>query len=180
MLPIAMPRPLWKYEFFSVISVLFALNEMLSSPLYTVKLLKLICDDRIVSAPSVFAIVSQYILYTAGFIQVQDVQLSTRFPVLFTKIPSNSTWWEYIIDSVLYHTINSLPTHRKYRYIPHLTAQKVNTLDNRVRQPAKRQRMRPSWVIRRILLLLYPLVPVVAVPIERANTVPVYPDLITA
>ena len=56
MLPIAMPRPLWKCEFVSVISVLLALNEMLSSPLYTVKLLKLICDDRIVSAPSVFAI----------------------------------------------------------------------------------------------------------------------------
>lgn len=103
MLPIAMPRPLWKCEFFSVISVLFALNEMLSSPLYTVKLLKLICDDRIVSAPSVFAIISQYVPYTAGFIQVQDVQLSTLFPVLFTKIPSNSTWWEYIIDSVLPH-----------------------------------------------------------------------------
>lgn len=66
------------------------------------------------------------------------------------------------------------------RYIPHLAAQKVNTLDNRVRQPAERQGMRPPRVIRRILLLLYPLVPVVAVPIESANAMPVYPDIIAA
>lgn len=40
--------------------------------------------------------------------------------------------------------------------------------------------MRPPRVIRRILLLLYPLVPVVAVPIESANAMPVYADIIAA
>ena len=38
-----------------VISVLLPLSEILSSPLYTVQLLNLIWEDRMVSAPSVFA-----------------------------------------------------------------------------------------------------------------------------
>lgn len=42
-------------ELVTVISVLLALNEMLSSPLYTVQLLKWTRDERIVSQPSVFA-----------------------------------------------------------------------------------------------------------------------------
>lgn len=51
----AMPRPLWKTELVMLMLVLLALVEMLSSPLYTSHLSKLMYDERIVSAPSVLA-----------------------------------------------------------------------------------------------------------------------------
>ena len=54
-LPKAIPSPSYSLQFVNVISVLSAFNERLSSPLYTVQLLNVMCDDRIVSAPSVFA-----------------------------------------------------------------------------------------------------------------------------
>lgn len=56
MLPTAIPNPLKKLELVMEMSVLLALTERLSSPLYTVQLLNVMWDDRMVSAPSVLAV----------------------------------------------------------------------------------------------------------------------------
>jgi hypothetical protein len=55
MLPIATPRPPMNRLLVIEMSVLLALQEMLSSPLMTVKLEKEMCEEKKVSAPSVFA-----------------------------------------------------------------------------------------------------------------------------
>ena len=84
-----------------LISVLLALREMLSSPLKTSHLSNLILDERMVSAPSVLAVNHSLVSNKITFLAWNDLQLSTKLPVLLTRIRENSTLWEYMIDMVL-------------------------------------------------------------------------------
>jgi hypothetical protein len=66
------------------------------------------------------------------------------------------------------------------RHRPHLTSQKPYAFDHRVGQTVEGDLVRTTGVVGRVVLLPYPLVPVIAVAIEGPDPMTIDADVIAA
>jgi hypothetical protein len=65
-------------------------------------------------------------------------------------------------------------------HIPHLTPQECEATNSRVSKVTEGHSVWPAWIVGRVWLLSDPLIPIVTITIERAFSITVDSDIITA